>query len=120
MQELDHKTGPQIETLKKEVIKMLASMTEKPLAKVDLIDSICRLGVHYHFECEIDEVLQQNHKNYVENGEITIEDNLRSTALLFRLLRQHGFRVSPSICLDLSAYFRFPFIRIQITHYSKK
>ena len=102
MQELDHKIGPQIETLKKEVIKMLTSTTEKPLAKVDLIDSICRLGVHYHFECEIEEVLQQIHKNYVKNGEITHEDNLRSLALLFRLLRQQGFRVSPSICLSLS------------------
>ncbi|KAL1363089.1 hypothetical protein HN51_011290 [Arachis hypogaea] len=95
--ELDYKTEPQIDELKKQVSKMLTSTSEKPLAKLDLIDSICRLGIHYHFECEIDEVMQQIHKSYVQNGEITIEDNLRSIALLFRLLRQHGFRVSSNV-----------------------
>ncbi|MED6132948.1 hypothetical protein PIB30_023665 [Stylosanthes scabra] len=78
---------------------MLASTAEKPLlAKLDLIDSICRLGLHYHFECEIDEVMREIHKNYVKNGEITIQDNnLRSIALLFRLLRQQGFPVSANV-----------------------
>ncbi|XP_061350296.1 probable terpene synthase 2 [Gastrolobium bilobum] len=95
--ELDHKTVPQVEAMKKEVSKILVSKAEKPLAKVDMIDSICRLGVNYHFEREIEEVLQQIHKNYVENGEINLEENLRSHAVLFRLLRQHGFRVSPDI-----------------------
>ncbi|MED6158283.1 hypothetical protein PIB30_031340 [Stylosanthes scabra] len=98
--DLDYKTEPQIEELKKEVTKMLASTAEKPslLAKLDLIDSICRLGLHYHFECEIDEIMRQIHKSYVKNGEINIEDNNpRSIALLFRLLRQQGFPVSANV-----------------------
>ncbi|KAJ1377988.1 Terpenoid cyclases/protein prenyltransferase alpha-alpha toroid [Sesbania bispinosa] len=96
--ELDKNIEAQIETLKNEVRKMLVSMTENPLTKVDLIDSICRLGVSYHFEQEVDEVLQHIHKNYVENGEIgALEDNLRSLAVLFRLLRQHGLYISPYV-----------------------
>ncbi|RDX79585.1 putative terpene synthase 2, partial [Mucuna pruriens] len=93
--ELDQNIETQIETLKRDVSNMLVSKTEKPLAKVDLIDSICRLGVNYHFEHEIDQVLQHIHNNYVVNGEITLQDNLCSLAVLFRLLRQHGFHVSP-------------------------
>jgi len=97
LQEVDHNMMAQIETLKSDVMNMLVSKTEKPLAKVHLIDSICRLGVSYHFEGEIEEVLQHIHKNYVENGEITYEDNLCTLAVLFRLLRQQGLHISPSI-----------------------
>lgn len=63
--------------------------------------------MHYHFEREIEEVLQDIHKNYVENGEITLEDDLRFLSLLFRLLRQQGFRVSPSISLSLPTLISF-------------
>ncbi|RHN45954.1 putative lyase [Medicago truncatula] len=76
---------------------MLVSKTEMPLTKVKLIDSICRLGVGYHFEKEIDEVLQHIHKSYVENGEITLEDSLCSLAMLFRVFRQQGLHVSPNV-----------------------
>ncbi|CAL0323290.1 unnamed protein product [Lupinus luteus] len=89
--------SPEIETLKKEVRSMLVSTIEKPLIKVDLIDSICRLGLQYHFENEIEQVLQYIHNNYVENGEIIVEGNLHTLALIFRLLRQEGFMVSPNV-----------------------
>jgi len=98
MQELDHNISAQIDALKKEVRNMFnISKTEKPSEKVNLIDSICRLGVSYHYENEIDEVMQYIHKSYVENGEITLEDNLCTLSVLFRLLRQQGFHVSPSM-----------------------
>ncbi|CAL0323289.1 unnamed protein product [Lupinus luteus] len=89
--------SPEIETLKKEVTSMLLSTIEKSLTKVDLIDSICRLGLQYHFENDIEQVLQYIHNNYVENGEIIVEGNLRTVALIFRLLRQEGFVVSPNV-----------------------
>lgn len=97
MQELDQNIVTQIDTLKSHVRNMLVAKSEKPFEKVKLIDSICRLGLSYHFEKEIDEVLQHIHKSYVENGEIILEDNLFSLAVLFRVLRQHGFYVSPSM-----------------------
>ncbi|KAJ1377757.1 Terpenoid cyclases/protein prenyltransferase alpha-alpha toroid [Sesbania bispinosa] len=68
-----------------------------PLTKANLIDSIQRLGLYYHFEHEIGEVLQQIHNNYVENGIITLNEDLYSLALLFRLLRQQGYHISPDV-----------------------
>ena len=81
--------------LKEEVRKMLAFPTKNLVTKMNLIDSIQRLGVSYHFELEIDHILRQIHDTYVENGVITLEEDLHTLALLFRLLRQHGHRVSP-------------------------
>ncbi|XP_058745028.1 probable terpene synthase 2 isoform X2 [Vicia villosa] len=95
--ELDQKIETQIETLKYDVRKMLVAKSEKPFQKVHLIDSICRLGVSYYFEKEIEENLQYIHRNSVENGEIIFEDNLYSLAVLFRLLRQQGLYVSPNV-----------------------
>jgi hypothetical protein len=81
---------------------MLVSKIQKPLEKIHLIDSLIRLGMNYHFEDEIEEVLQHIYNDYVENGEINIfEDNLSSLAVLFRLLRQQGLYVSPSISSNL-------------------
>ncbi|XP_057728132.1 probable terpene synthase 2 isoform X2 [Arachis stenosperma] len=96
--EFDDETKAQIEKLKKEIVKMLIDAS-KPIEEiVNLIDLICRLGIRYHFESEIEEVLQQTHNNYTKNGEIIIvDDNLRLLALLFRLLRQQGYHVSPNV-----------------------
>ncbi|GAB2277871.1 hypothetical protein Dimus_012573 [Dionaea muscipula] len=59
--------------------------------KLKLIDAVQRLGVSYHFEEEIDELLEQifiNHKTCVADYD------LHDTALLFRLQRQQGYNVS--------------------------
>ncbi|KAK4286040.1 hypothetical protein QN277_002652 [Acacia crassicarpa] len=93
--EVPDKMEVQSKMLKEEVRKMLALPTKNLLEKMNLIDSIQRLGVSYHFELEIDEILQQIHDTYVENGAITLEEDLHTLVLLFRLLRQHGHRVSP-------------------------
>ncbi|XP_004516888.1 probable terpene synthase 2 [Cicer arietinum] len=95
--ELDQSNAAEIDSLKNEVRNMLATNNEKPFDKVKFIDSICRLGVGYHFEHEIDQVLQLIHKTYVVNGEIILDDNLHSLAVLFRVLRQRGLYVSPDV-----------------------
>ncbi|XP_073221469.1 (-)-germacrene D synthase-like [Cicer arietinum] len=95
--ELDQNIAAEIDSLKNEVRNMLATNNEKPFDKVKFVDSICRLGVGYHFEHEIDQVLQLIHKTYVVNGEIILEDNLHSLAVLFRVLRQRGLYVSPDV-----------------------
>ncbi|WRX28422.1 Terpene synthase [Theobroma cacao] len=81
--------------LKEEVRQiLLLAMSEKPATKLDLIDSVQHLGVSYHFEKEIDEILQQVqtiHSNCCDQED---SDNLYSSSLRFRLLRQHGYRIS--------------------------
>ncbi|KAM0059722.1 putative beta-farnesene synthase [Helianthus debilis subsp. tardiflorus] len=62
---------------------------------LELIDSVQRLGVAYHFEDEIEECLKHIYLTYGDewiNG-----NNLQGTSLWFRLLRQQGFNVSSGI-----------------------
>lgn len=67
-----------------------------------LIDAIQRLGVAYHFENEIDRVLN-NHlllqvnllpAAFGEGDKTNEDDDLHIVALRFRLLRQQGHRIS--------------------------
>ncbi|KAH6786409.1 hypothetical protein C2S52_005961 [Perilla frutescens var. hirtella] len=57
--------------------------------KLELIDSIQRLGVGYHFEKEIHNSLRYIYEYYGTKN----NDDLRVVALRFRLLRQQGFHV---------------------------
>ena len=77
---------------------MVEDPAQNPLEKLELIDVIQRLGVSYHFENEIKEVLQQIIDNQWEHGDDN--DELYTVALRFRLLRQQGYNVScgESIC----------------------
>lgn len=94
MQELDE-IMKQIILLKENVRQML--LPTNPLNDANLIDSIQRLGLYHHFEHEIGELLQHIHNNHVQNGTITLNFNedLHSIALVFRLLRQHGYPILP-------------------------
>ncbi|KAK7262668.1 hypothetical protein RJT34_30243 [Clitoria ternatea] len=98
--EEDRKIEEQIISLKENVGKMLVpgnGKAPKPLKAANLIDSIQRLGLYYHFESEIGEVLQHIYDKYVENGIITLNEDLHSIALVFRLLRQQGYHISPEV-----------------------
>ncbi|TXG65602.1 hypothetical protein EZV62_006877 [Acer yangbiense] len=52
--EFDQIYGKQIEEQKDEVKEMLIAAANDPVEKVKLIDSLCRLGVSYHFQAEIE------------------------------------------------------------------
>jgi len=80
--------------LKGEVKKMLTSAMDKLSQKLNLIDQIQRLGLAYHFEIEIDKELEQIHRSYFEYHCGDNDEDLHTTALLFRLLRQQGYDVS--------------------------
>lgn len=59
------------------------------LTQLEMIDDLQRLGISCHFDEEIKQILNSayfDRKFY--------ERDLYSTALAFRLLRQHGFSVS--------------------------
>lgn len=76
---------------------MVTAPAEKPSQILQLIDDIQRLGVSYHLENEIDQVLQQIRKNFsgeCHDDQENADDNLYTAALRFRLLRQQGYKVS--------------------------
>ncbi|KAJ4726171.1 Linalool synthase [Melia azedarach] len=77
--------------LKVEIKRMLMAHVNKPSQKLDLIDAIQRLGVSYHFEHAIDELLEKIHDCDLREDD---DDDLYSISLQFRLLRQHGFKIS--------------------------
>ncbi|XVE80270.1 hypothetical protein DITRI_Ditri14bG0126600 [Diplodiscus trichospermus] len=87
--DLDSATQLQYEELKQKVGRMSASTMDKPSQKLQFIDVLQRLGVAYHFEKEIEEAL-----NNIYHDCNDIESNdLYTTAVRFRLLREHGFDV---------------------------
>ena len=67
----------------------------KPSRTLQLIDAIQRLGVSYHFESEIDEILGKMHKASQDSDLCDNEsDELYYISLHFRLLRQNGYKIS--------------------------
>ncbi|KAG6637482.1 hypothetical protein I3843_11G176500 [Carya illinoinensis] len=91
--ETDVNVRQKIEELKENVRTMLTALVEKPSQKLNLVDAIQRLGVSYHFDNEIQEILQQLQKTH-ESDDPEYNYDLYSVALLFRLLRQDGYFVS--------------------------
>ena len=76
--------GTRLEGLKHEAKNLLTSRKD-PAVLLKLIDSMQRLGVAYHFENEIDEVIG------IQNSHVTTD--LYTTALQFRILRERGFPI---------------------------
>lgn len=83
-----------VEDLEREVKNLLDNSYKDELEILQLIDSLQRLGIGYHFEEEIDKKLIEFHD---DNG-IFQGNELEATAVKFRLLRQHGYHVSSGRC----------------------
>ncbi|KAL8508344.1 hypothetical protein ACS0TY_018807 [Phlomoides rotata] len=84
-----------VEELKEDVKRELKEALNDYMRQLEMVDAIQRLGIGYHFEQEIEEALQ----NVLEQFDDYCKHNheMYTTALSFRLLRQHGFRVSCQI-----------------------
>ncbi|CDY68788.1 BnaCnng60530D, partial [Brassica napus] len=84
--------------LKENVRTMLNDERTTHLEQLELIDDLQKLGVSYHFEREIDNILTFTyHKDRRNFMEYDMEYDLHATALEFRLLRQHGFNVPEDV-----------------------
>ncbi|KAL1544618.1 cis-muuroladiene synthase-like [Salvia divinorum] len=77
-----------IDALEEKVRDMLMAATTPPNQMI-LIDTLERLGLDYLFETEIERILQQIKHDYLLH-----HCDLFTTALGFRLLRQHRHRIS--------------------------
>ncbi|CAH9106122.1 unnamed protein product [Cuscuta europaea] len=85
----------EIESLKDQTREMLLGLSnEKVDEKLKLIDLLERLGIAYHFEKEIEEQL---HHIFLSHDPQHSYDDLEMASLQFRLLRQHGFKISSNI-----------------------
>ncbi|CAJ1961784.1 unnamed protein product [Sphenostylis stenocarpa] len=80
-------------TLEENVRHMINRKDMEPRSLLELIDDIQRLGLHYKFEDDINNALHRivSTQNLKDESQ---KKSLHETALLFRLLRQHGFDVS--------------------------
>ncbi|KAL1174647.1 hypothetical protein V6Z11_A04G029200 [Gossypium hirsutum] len=76
-------------TCPKKLRKMIVAPMNNSTQKLNFIDSIQRLGVSYHFTKEIEDELENIYHN---NNDA--ENDIYTTSLRFRLLREHGFNVS--------------------------
>ncbi|KAK9014942.1 hypothetical protein V6N11_006077 [Hibiscus sabdariffa] len=73
-------------------VRMMLEKAMEPLKKLELIDKLQRLGLSYHFQKEIKRILEDI---WSDEGEFSWKKgNLYATALEFRLLRQHGYKVT--------------------------
>lgn len=77
-----------LEDLKEEGRKLIKE-TRDTSSRLQIIDSMQRLGVAYHFEEEIKDAI-----NHLVDLDDTTASDLFTTALRFRLLRQHGYLIS--------------------------
>ncbi|KAK6123213.1 hypothetical protein DH2020_043037 [Rehmannia glutinosa] len=85
-----------IEALKKDVSRLLMT-TRSSGELIKLIDTIERLGLAYHFEAEIEEKIEQIYNIHDRDENY----DLFTTALRFRLLRQHQYHVSCDVFDDI-------------------
>ncbi|OMO83621.1 hypothetical protein COLO4_22402 [Corchorus olitorius] len=81
-----------------EVRKLLDDVVD-PLEKLELVDTLQRLGLGYKFEDEIKKILKDISADFS-----SVKDNLNATAVGFRLLRQHGYNVNQGSVLLAHSY----------------
>ncbi|XP_031381183.1 (-)-germacrene D synthase-like isoform X1 [Punica granatum] len=97
--DFDDTSKQQIEDLKNEVKRIfeVAASDDNRRELLNLVNHTQRLGIGYHFEKEIDEALKQVHERSIESVDgPSFASDLYTTALMFRLLRQQGYKINSS------------------------
>ncbi|NP_001310631.1 terpene synthase 10 [Ricinus communis] len=80
----------------KEDVKMMLNKTMAPSDQLELIDTLQRLGLAYHFGDEIKRIVKSIYNSH-RNDNTWMKEDLHTIALQFRLLRQHGYNISQEI-----------------------
>ncbi|KAI7754607.1 hypothetical protein M8C21_018196 [Ambrosia artemisiifolia] len=89
-------------TLKEVVRGMIRNeVGENPLALLNLVDDLQRLGLSYHFVDEISNVLEIIYINCYKSDKKWSKMDLNLKSLGFRLLRQHGYHIPQEIFKDV-------------------
>ncbi|XP_060167416.1 viridiflorene synthase [Lycium barbarum] len=91
------KYAQEIETLKEQTSTILSAACGTTLPeKLNLIDIVERLGLAYHFEKRIEDMLDHIY-NADPNFEAHEYNDLNTLSVQFRILRQHGYNISQKI-----------------------
>ncbi|OMO83636.1 hypothetical protein COLO4_22400 [Corchorus olitorius] len=82
-----------------EVRILMVEQVVDPLKQLELVDTLERLGLSYHFEIETKEILEslRAESDHDCNMAWKKDDNLYATALAFRLFRKHGYKVTQEV-----------------------
>ncbi|GMP72795.1 hypothetical protein CsSME_00030708 [Camellia sinensis var. sinensis] len=84
----------------KEAKRMLRKVGENPLEGLVMIDNLQRLGIDYHFQEEIEALLQSQ---YTKSNATTLGYDLYEVSTGFRLLRQEGYNVPADVFNNFKA-----------------
>ncbi|PWA69602.1 terpenoid cyclases/protein prenyltransferase alpha-alpha toroid [Artemisia annua] len=84
----------------KDVVKKMIREDRNVLSTLKLVDDLQRLGIAYHFEEEIGDVLETIYETFYITPDKWEGMDLNVKALGFRLLRQHGYQVPQEIFRD--------------------
>lgn len=79
-------------------LRMMLENQQERVEQLEFIDDLQKLGISYHFEGEIKQILTRTyeHRN-LKNVNASEQMSLYDESLEFRLLRQHGFNVPQGI-----------------------
>ena len=87
------------EEVRQIVRETFASSSDMAL-KLELVDTLQRIGVDYHYRKEIDELLRDVVNNPQHEEGCDDDDELYVVSLRFYLLRKHGYNVSSGKALQ--------------------
>ncbi|KAG6689505.1 hypothetical protein I3842_11G178700 [Carya illinoinensis] len=107
--ESDVKMRSQSEELKANVRTMLKATVEKPSQKLNLVDAIQRLGLSYHFDNEIQQILQQLQKTHENDYYVSCEN-------MFNKFKDSIGNFKGSLCNDVKGILSL----YEATHFKVK
>ncbi|XP_059629421.1 valerianol synthase TPS1B-like [Cornus florida] len=87
----------EVEVLKEVVRSMLIDAKSKATEKMNLINTLDRLGIFYHFEKEIDEQLKQIFHSHAQFENHEEYNDLNTAATHFRVFRQYGHKMPSDV-----------------------
>ncbi|KAL8103903.1 beta-bisabolene synthase-like isoform X2 [Apium graveolens] len=90
----EEKYARQIDELEDDVKRLIQAETDVPLVKLELLDTVDRLGLKYKFQEDVKKALDFIYNN---SSDAWLNDDLYSTALRFRILRKHGYTVPQDV-----------------------
>ncbi|KAK1405401.1 Santalene synthase [Heracleum sosnowskyi] len=91
----DEKYVEQVNELKDKAMLLIHADTDMPLAKLELLDSVQRLGLKYQFQKDTKPAVDAIYNN--NSAHAWLSGDLYSTALRFRIFREHGYNVSQDV-----------------------